>query len=162
MFIKRMTRCKKCILLPKDNNSRYTILIFISSRFRSFVSEPIPHKVRGESPFPNFCWADKQLMWDLMAKRETGTYTRIPSISMLENHSALQPKMRAILLGREHSYTIHIQGFILLFPSRHSSFNTNLCSNSATIFFNCLLSRECIWLKVDFVCVGGGARVPWI
>ena len=117
--------------------------------------------VRGESPFPNFCWADKQLMWDLMAKRETGTYTRIPSISMLENHSALQPKMRAILLGRKHSYTIHIQGFILLFPTRYSSLNTNLCSKSATIFFNCLLSRECIWLKVGFVCVrGGGGTLP--
>jgi len=68
------------------------------SQFRAFVSEPVRHKVRGHAPLPNFKWADSQLMWDLMAKRESGSYTRKSATDMLERHHALQPKMRAILL----------------------------------------------------------------
>merc|ERR1719285_1597083 len=37
-------------------------------------------------------------MWDLMVKRETGTYTRIPSPTIQSKHQSIQPKMRAILL----------------------------------------------------------------
>jgi len=68
------------------------------SQFRSFIGEPVRHKVRGEAPLPDFKWADRQLMWDLMAKRETGTYKRVSSATMLQAHPAIQPKMRAILL----------------------------------------------------------------
>ena len=97
-----------CQAAPQNKLRAFIYLLNFTSRFRSFVSEPIPHKVRGESPFPDFCWADKQLMWDLMAKRETGTYARIPSISMLDSHAALQPKMRAILLGKETFLILNI------------------------------------------------------
>jgi len=68
------------------------------SQFRAFVSEPVIDKVRGPAPLPKLKWADSQLMWDLMAKREGGSYTRKSASDMLERHEALQPKMRAILL----------------------------------------------------------------
>jgi len=68
------------------------------SQFRSFIGEPVRHKVRGDAPLPDFKWADRQLMWDLMAKRETGTYKRVTAATMLQSHAAIQPKMRAILL----------------------------------------------------------------
>lgn len=68
------------------------------SQFRSFISEPVVAQARGPTPLPDLKWADKQLMWDLMAKRESGTYTRINSPTMLQRHPAIQPKMRAILL----------------------------------------------------------------
>ena len=68
-------------------------------RFRSFIAEPVKPKVLGSSPFPAFRWGDHQLMWDLMAKRETTSYARSPALVMAEKHAAIQPKMRAILLG---------------------------------------------------------------
>jgi cyclin E len=68
------------------------------SQFRSFIAEPVVEKARGVAPLPDLKWADKQLMWDLMAKRESGTYTRLNSPAMLARHPAIQPKMRAILL----------------------------------------------------------------
>jgi len=68
------------------------------NQFRSFIAEPVKPKVLGSSPFPAFRWGDHQLMWDLMAKRETTSYARSPALVMAEKHAAIQPKMRAILL----------------------------------------------------------------
>ena len=72
-------------------------LIFF--RFRSFISEPVLRAERGIAPLPDLSWADKQEMWDLMVKKETGMYKRQCAEGMLAKHPALQPRMRAILLG---------------------------------------------------------------
>jgi len=84
--------------LQRRQNSKRPRMRESWSQFRAFVSEPVRHKVRGDAPLPNFRWADHQLMWDLMAKRETGTYTRKSSLAMLQRHQSIQAKMRAILL----------------------------------------------------------------
>ena len=80
------------------NLDLFLIRLFLF-RFRSFIAEPVKPKVHGSSPFPAFRWGDHQLMWDLMAKRETTSYARSPALVMAEKHAAIQPKMRAILLG---------------------------------------------------------------
>lgn len=54
---------------------------------------------RGETPLPELNWADRQELWDLMVKKESGMYCRQRAEQMLVRHPALQPKMRAILLG---------------------------------------------------------------
>jgi len=68
------------------------------SEFRSFISEPLEKKPRGEAPLPELAWADKQEMWDLMVKKETGMYRRLGPGGLLARHPAIQPRMRAILL----------------------------------------------------------------
>merc|ERR1712042_209169 len=68
------------------------------SQFRSFISEPVNKAERGIAPLPELSWADKQEMWDLMVKKETGMYKRQSAEAMLSRHPALQPRMRAILL----------------------------------------------------------------
>jgi hypothetical protein len=55
---------------------------------------------RGETPLPELNWADRQELWDLMVKKESGMYSRQGAELMLTRHAALQPKMRAILLGK--------------------------------------------------------------
>ena len=45
---------------------------------------------RGKTPLP---------AWDLMVKKVSGMYSRQGAELMLTRHLALQPKMRAILLG---------------------------------------------------------------
>ena len=67
-------------------------------RFRSFISEPLEEKVRGAAPLPELAWANRQEMWDLMVKKETGMYRRLAPDALLARHPALQPRMRAILL----------------------------------------------------------------
>lgn len=87
------------------------------NEFRSFINSPVAHKARGDAPLPDFRWADSQLLWDLMAKRETGTYARLPAQTMLERHPAIQPRMRAILLDWLievcEVYRLHRQTFYL-------------------------------------------------
>ena len=83
----------------KKNRTKSSILYFCA-RFRAFIAAPVPVNARGRAPFPKFRWADRQLMWDLLAKRETGTYSRLAALPMLQKHPALQEKMRAILLGK--------------------------------------------------------------
>jgi len=68
------------------------------NQFRAFIGQPVVEQARGPAPLPTFKWGDNQLMWDLMVKRETGTYTRIPAPTMQSKHQSIQPKMRAILL----------------------------------------------------------------
>jgi len=68
------------------------------NQFRSFISEPVHKAERGIAPLPELSWADKQEMWDLMVKKETGMYKRQSAEAMLSRHPALQPRMRAILL----------------------------------------------------------------
>jgi len=68
------------------------------SQFRSFISEPVNKAERGIAPLPELSWANKQEMWDLMVKKETGMYKRHTAEGMLSRHPALQPRMRAILL----------------------------------------------------------------
>ena len=70
------------------------------NQFRSFVGEPVVAGARGETPLPELNWADRQELWDLMVKKESGMYSRQGAELMLTRHSALQPKMRAILLGK--------------------------------------------------------------
>ena len=69
-------------------------------RFRSFISEPVHKAERGIAPLPELSWANKQEMWDLMVKKESGMYMRHTAEGMLSRHPALQPRMRAILLGK--------------------------------------------------------------
>ena len=66
--------------------------------FRSFISEPTSAGERGQTPLPELSWADRQSIWDLMVKKETGMYKRKDAKTILDRHSALQPRMRAILL----------------------------------------------------------------
>jgi len=68
------------------------------SEFRSFIAEPHEEKGRGVAPLPELAWANRQEMWDLMVKKETGMYRRLAPDVLLSRHTALQPRMRAILL----------------------------------------------------------------
>jgi len=68
------------------------------SEFRSFITEPVPTSIRGSTPLPQLAWADRQEIWDLMAKKESGMYKRQSVDSLLSRHPDLQPRMRAILL----------------------------------------------------------------
>merc|ERR1719430_2803963 len=68
------------------------------SEFRSFIAEPLEEKTRGVAPLPELAWANRQEMWDLMVKKETGMYRRLAPDALLSRHTALQPRMRAILL----------------------------------------------------------------
>ena len=70
----------------------------LSPRFRSFIAEPHEEKGRGVAPLPELAWANRQEMWDLMVKKETGMYRRLAPDALLARHPALQPRMRAILL----------------------------------------------------------------
>ena len=70
----------------------------LSPRFRSFIAEPHEEKGRGVAPLPELAWANRQEMWDLMVKKETGMYRRLAPDVLLSRHTALQPRMRAILL----------------------------------------------------------------
>ena len=54
--------------------------------------------VRGPTPLPELSWADRQDIWDLMVKKESGMYRRQNKDQVLTRHPALQPRMRAILL----------------------------------------------------------------
>ena len=54
-------------------------------------------KSRSKTPFPSLRWADKQEMWDLMCKKESGMYKRATGEELLTRHTTLQPRMRAIL-----------------------------------------------------------------
>ena len=53
---------------------------------------------RGQTPLPELSWADRQDIWDLMVKKESGMYQRQNADQVLTRHPALQPRMRAILL----------------------------------------------------------------
>ena len=66
-------------------------------RFREFVSQNDDKKSRSKTPFPSLRWADKQEMWDLMCKKESGMYQRATGEELLTRHTTLQPRMRAIL-----------------------------------------------------------------
>lgn len=68
------------------------------NEFRAFISEPPQSSSRGKTPLPELSWADRQEMWDLCVKKETGMYRRQGVEQMLGRHPALQPRMRAILL----------------------------------------------------------------
>ena len=76
-------------------NSSFLIPLF--PRFRSFITSP-SEQSRGQTTLPELNWADRQQMWDLMAKKETGMYRRQEKEALLAKHPALQPRMRAILL----------------------------------------------------------------
>jgi len=68
------------------------------NEFRSFIAEPLKCGARGKTPLPELSWADRQEIWDLCAKKETGMYLRGGAEHLLARHPALQPRMRAILL----------------------------------------------------------------
>jgi len=68
------------------------------TEFRSFISEAVPVTARGPTPLPELAWADRQALWDLMAKKETGMYKRPPVDTLLNRHTEIKPRMRAILL----------------------------------------------------------------
>ena len=69
----------------------------LNFRFREFVSQNDDKKSRSKTPFPSLRWADKQEMWDLMCKKESGMYKRATGEELLTRHTTLQPRMRAIL-----------------------------------------------------------------
>ena len=73
----------------------FIVLFYFS--FRSFISEPTNIGERGETPLPELSWADRQKIWDLMVKKESGMYKRKDAKTILNRHAALQPRMRAIL-----------------------------------------------------------------
>ena len=64
------------------------------------MGEPLVPEARGTTPLPELNWADRQELWDLMVKKESGMYKRPGAELILNRHTSLQPKMRAILLGR--------------------------------------------------------------
>ena len=78
---------------PRSSDTQH-----LYSRFRSFISEPCDGSPRGRTPLPELSWADRQDIWDLMAKKESGMYRRQNADQVLTRHPALQPRMRAILL----------------------------------------------------------------
>ena len=53
---------------------------------------------RGPAPFPALRWADREEVWRLICKKETGMYVRRPAEEILAQNPALYPRMRAILL----------------------------------------------------------------
>jgi len=86
------------------------------SNFRSFISEPSSCE-RGAAPLPELSWADRQEMWELMVKKESGMYARKSAKTILHRHPALQARMRAILLDwlievcevyRQHRETFYL------------------------------------------------------
>lgn len=69
------------------------------------------------APLPELSWADRQEMWDLMVKKESGMYARKNAKTILTRHPALQARMRAILLDwlievcevyRQHRETFYL------------------------------------------------------
>ena len=98
------------------------------------------HKAeRGNAPLPELSWADKQEMWDLMVKKETGMYKRHTAEGMLSRHPALQPRMRAILLGM---FSICSRKLVLMFPLL--DWLIEVCEVYR-------LHRETFYLAVDFI-----------
>lgn len=65
-------------------------------RFREFVNET-PLLRRSCAPIPDLSWADKQQMWDLMCKKESGMYRRPSGDELLLRHHSIQARMRSIL-----------------------------------------------------------------
>ena len=63
-------------------------------RFRGVTCFPTPKSSRT-APFPKLCWADRNQVWDLMCVKDA-KYVR--SLSYLDRHPSLEPRMRAILL----------------------------------------------------------------
>ena len=92
------------VVYPKSTKS--------SCRTAAMKTRLLPRRLRHEaskqliksfrqakpSPLPELSWADRQSIWDLMVKKESGMYKRKDAKTILDRHSALQPRMRAILL----------------------------------------------------------------
>lgn len=68
------------------------------STFREYIISTPAGPSRCETPFPALKWANPQEMWDLICKKERGMYKRKTGAEILQRHSAVQPRMRAILL----------------------------------------------------------------
>lgn len=68
------------------------------SQFREYIHTSSSQENRCPAPFPTLKWADRQEMWELICKKETGMYKRKSAEEIVAQHPGLQPKMRAILL----------------------------------------------------------------
>jgi len=70
------------------------------SRFREQVNSSTPKesKSRMPQPFPALRFADKTELWNVMCKKESGMYLRLPDCLTGDRHPNLQPRMRAILV----------------------------------------------------------------
>ena len=53
---------------------------------------------RGRAPFPVLRFTDRQDLWNVMCKKESGMYVRDPQVLASIKHPNLQPRMRAILV----------------------------------------------------------------
>ena len=76
-------------------------MIFINCRFREFIrtnNEEPTATPRGPAPFPTLKWANRQELWNLMVKKETGMYVRQTGQTLMARNPVLQPGMRALLL----------------------------------------------------------------
>jgi len=67
-------------------------------KFRSFSSYYFQDISGRDAPLPELNWVDKQEMWELMVKKETGIYERQKPNTILSRHPAIEPRMRAILI----------------------------------------------------------------
>jgi len=75
------------------------------SYFREFIRTPTSQaladagrsQTMSRAPLPCLRWAERQEMWELMCKKETGMYRRTLGDDLMARHPQLQPRMRAIL-----------------------------------------------------------------
>lgn len=104
------------------------------SEFRSFViNQPEDLTNRPQyTPFPTLSWVDKNDIWRLICKKESGMYERRSGEEILNRHVALRPRMRAILLDWLvevcEVYRLHRETFYLAvdFLDRYLSVTTDM------------------------------------
>lgn len=131
----------------------FNVYKLIQFRFREFIrttslgGSKVAGSSRGSTPFPTLKWADKQEMWDLICKKEFGMYKRKSGPEVLEQHPALQARMRAILFDWVievcEVYRLHRETFYLAvdFVDRYLSVTRDVPKNRlqliGNIFLNC-------------------------
>ena len=83
----------------------------------SGLPESVDPQPRGLAPFPSIKWADRQEIWNLMVKKETGMYARKTGEEIVKQNPALQPRMRTILMDWmievSEVYRLHRETFYL-------------------------------------------------
>ena len=79
---------------------------YFFSRFRSFISEPVDSSQRGQTPLPELSWADKQDIWDLMVKKETGRWSEEGSSVSVSHKSCLA--QLTVLAGKHKQIAVSL------------------------------------------------------
>nr|XP_040582521.1 G1/S-specific cyclin-E-like [Lepeophtheirus salmonis]XP_040582522.1 G1/S-specific cyclin-E-like [Lepeophtheirus salmonis] len=109
------------------------------SEFRQFINQSVEDSDyetrKHKSPFPVLSWADKNDLWKLMCKKESGVYRRQHGEVILNRHPSFRPRMRAILLDWLievcEVYRLHRETFYLAvdFIDRYLSITQDMPKN---------------------------------